>query len=290
MSWHNGSRLESSLPLQEVDRIVLSALCEDIGQGDLTTLATVPAERSAKAVIVAKEAGCIAGLMIAERVFFHMDDRCRWTSLVLDGARLDRGTYEIAQVTGPARAILSGERVALNFLQRLSGIATVSARCKEAVIGTRAQILDTRKTTPGLRLFEKYAVRVGGCHNHRYALYDGILIKDNHIRAAGGITAAIAAARAAASPLQRVEVEVRTLEEIDEALAAGCEILLLDNMDLQMLRTAVARVEGRAVLEASGGIGPADLAEVARTGVDYISLGALTHSAPALDIGLDIRA
>jgi nicotinate-nucleotide pyrophosphorylase (carboxylating) len=194
----------------------------------------------------------------------------------------------VARLRGPARSILTGERTALNFVQRLSGVATASYRAREAVAGTNATVLDTRKTTPGHRVLEKYAVRVGGCRNHRAGLDDGILIKENHIRAAGGITAAVTAARRRTGPAQVVEVEVTNPAELDEALAAGAELILLDTHTVAGLRAAVAQAVGRARLEASGGITLDNLAEIARTGVDYISLGALTHSAPSIDFSLEV--
>jgi nicotinate-nucleotide pyrophosphorylase (carboxylating) len=196
----------------------------------------------------------------------------------------------VARIDGPAPAILSGERTALNFLQRLSGVATASHRATELVAGTGATVIDTRKTTPGLRVLEKYAVRVGGARNHRAGLDDGFLIKENHIRAAGGITPAVCAAQQRAAPGQVVEVEVTTLEELDEALAAGATLILLDNFSSEQMRAAVAHARGRARLEASGGIGLDNLADVARTGVDFVSLGALTHSAGVLDFSLEIIA
>jgi nicotinate-nucleotide pyrophosphorylase (carboxylating) len=204
---------------------------------------------------------------------------------VFDGAG---GRTTVARIAGPAAPILSGERPALNFLQRLSGVATASRRAAELVAGTAATAIDTRKTTPGLRVLEKYAVRVGGASNHRAGLDDGFLIKENHIRAAGGITPAVAAAQRRAAPGQVVEVEVTSLDELDEALRAGAKLILLDNFSVDLLRAAVARTNGRARLEASGGVSLANLAEVARTGVDFVSLGALTHSAGVLDFSLEV--
>jgi len=276
------------VPRAEIERLIDAALAEDIGPGDVTTLATVAPEAEAIAHMLAKAPGRIVGLPVAAAVFARLDPRIQFEFMAAEGTSISMLPQVIAGISGPARSILTGERVALNIVQRLSGVATMAARCAKAIEGTRARILDTRKTTPGMRALEKYAVRMGGGHNHRTGLYDGILIKDNHIRAAGGITAAVAAARRYAQPLVRVEVEVSTRAELDEALAAGADMILLDNMKPSMLREAVALVDGRALLEASGGITLQNLREVAETGVDFISLGAITHSAPALDISLDI--
>ena len=276
------------VPRAEIERLIDAALAEDIGPGDVTTLATVAPEAQAFAEMLAKAPGRIVGLPVAAAVFARLDPRIEFQMLIDEGASITWQPQRIATISGPARSILTGERVALNIVQRLSGVATMAARCAKAVEGTRARILDTRKTTPGMRALEKYAVRMGGGHNHRTGLYDGILIKDNHIRAAGGITAAIRAARRYAQPLVRVEVEVSTRIELEEALEAGADMILLDNMRTSMLRTAVELAAGRALLEASGGITLQNLREVAETGVDFISLGAITHSAPALDISLDI--
>jgi len=270
-----------------VQRIVRAALEEDIGTGDVTTEAIVPAGARAEAVILAKEDGVIAGLSVAEAAFRELDPEVRFTALCRDGDRVSRG-QTVARVEGRARAILTAERVALNLLQRLSGIATVTARLCEKVRGTKARVVDTRKTTPGLRALEKYAVRAGGGANHRFGLYDAILIKDNHIALAGGVAAAVAAARDRAGHALKVEVEVESLEQLYEALGAGADIILLDNMDPATMRQAAERVGGRAVLEASGRITEATIAEVARTGVDIISVGALTHSVKALDLSLEV--
>ena len=270
-----------------VQDLIRLALAEDLGRGDLTTEATVPAEATATAEIVQKAPGVVCGLPVVALVFAALDARVRVTPLTEEGAWGERRT--VACIEGPARSILTGERTALNFLQRLSGVATASRRAAEAVAGTGATVLDTRKTTPGQRVLEKYAVRVGGCHNHRAGLDDGILIKENHIRAAGGITAAVTAAKQRTPPMSLVEVEVTSLTELDEAIAAGADVVLVDNTDADGLRAAVARAAGRVRLEASGGVTLANLAEVARTGVDYISLGALTHSAGVLDFSLLFR-
>jgi nicotinate-nucleotide pyrophosphorylase (carboxylating) len=270
----------------EVAALIQLALAEDIGRGDLTTEATVAADTQAEATILQKTPGVLAGLPVVEAVFAALDPRVRIERVAEEGSWGDRRV--VARLTGPARAILTGERTALNFVQRLSGVATMSRRARELVEGTNATVLDTRKTTPGHRVLEKYAVRVGGCHNHRAGLDDAVLIKENHIRAAGGITAAVTAARRRTGPAQLIEVEVTTPAELDEALAAGAELILLDNHTIAGLRTAVAQAAGRARLEASGGITLDNLAEVARTGVDYISLGALTHSAPSIDFSLEV--
>jgi len=266
---------------------VALALAEDIGRGDLTTEATVAPDTVATAEIRQKAPGIVCGLPVVALVFARLAPRIAVTPLVPEGSHGDRRV--VARIEGPARSLLTGERTALNFLQRLSGVATASRRAAEAVAGTGATVLDTRKTTPGQRVLEKYAVRVGGCHNHRAGLDDGILIKENHIRAAGGITAAVTAAKRRTPPMSLVEVEVTSLTELDEAIAAGADVVLVDNTDADGLRAAVARAAGRVRLEASGGVTLANLAEVARTGVDYISLGALTHSAGVLDFSLLFR-
>jgi len=263
--------------------IVAQALAEDVGSGDVTTEATVPAAARAHATITQKQPGVIFGLDAAEEAFRQLDPAARFERVVAEGEWRDGGP--VLRIEGSARALLTGERTALNFLGRLSGVATAAARAVDTVRGTRATILDTRKTTPGLRALEKQAVRAGGAANHRFGLHDAILIKENHIAAAGGIAAAIRAAREAAPHLP-LEVEVRNPEEIDEALAAGAPRLLLDNMTPEQLRDAVAQVAGRAELEASGGITQETLREVAASGVDFVSLGALTHSAPTLDLSM----
>jgi nicotinate-nucleotide pyrophosphorylase (carboxylating) len=272
---------------REVDAILDLALAEDVGRGDLTTDATVAPDAVAVAELLQKSPGVVCGLPVAAAVFARLDPRVSLEATVEEGSCGERRV--VARLEGPARAILTGERTALNLIQRLSGVATASRRAAELVAGTNAQVIDTRKTTPGLRVLEKYAVRVGGCHNHRAGLDDGFLIKENHIRAAGGITAAVSAAQVRASLVQLVEVEVTNLDELDEAIAAGARVVLLDNFSLDGLRAAVARVGGRVRLEASGGITLANLAEVARTGVDYVSLGALTHSAGVIDFSLEVR-
>jgi nicotinate-nucleotide pyrophosphorylase (carboxylating) len=270
--------------------LVLLALGEDVGSGDLTTGATVPEDARARARIVQKAPGTIYGFDAAEAVFTQLDPDARCERLVQEGVWREEGG-PVLSVEGRARALLTGERTALNFLAHLSGVATISARAARAVQGTGAKVLDTRKTTPGMRALEKAAVAAGGASNHRAGLYDAILIKENHIAAAGGIAQAVARARAAAPELAgTLEVEVRNSQEIDEALAAGAPRLLLDNMDDAQLRAAVAQVGGRAGLEASGGVTLKTLRARAETGVEWVSMGALTHSAPALDLSLILEA
>lgn len=263
--------------------IVGRALEEDLGSGDVTTAATVPATARARATITQKVPGVIFGLEVAEATFRALDPQLCFDQTVEEGVWREGGS--VTELEGAARAILSGERTALNFLGRLSGIATLAARYVDAVDGTGATILDTRKTTPGLRQLEKAAVAAGGATNHRAGLYDAVLIKENHAALAGGVGAAVKQARELA-PDAPLEVECRSLAEVDEALAAGAERILLDNMEPAQLRDAVAHVGGRAELEASGGVGLEAVREIADTGVDFISVGALTHSAPTLDLSL----
>jgi nicotinate-nucleotide pyrophosphorylase (carboxylating) len=266
--------------------LVRRALAEDVGDGDATTLATVPEDARARAEIVQKAPGVVFGLELAEAVFRELDPSTTFTSRVEEGVWREGG--EVAVVEGSARALLTAERTALNLLQRLSGVATATARAVREVEGTGARVLDTRKTTPGLRALEKAAVAAGGGTNHRFGLFDAILIKENHAAMAGGVGAAVRAAREARPDLP-LEVECRDEAEVREALEAGAPRLLLDNMPPDQLRATVELVAGRAELEASGGITLNNLREVAETGVDYISLGALTHSAPALDLSLLLR-
>ena len=271
-----------------IDRILQGALAEDIGTGDITTLSTVPPERTISGRYIAKEDGVLCGLELVARAFALLDASIAFKPLKRDGDAVRKGDL-MATVSGNARAILTGERVGLNLLQHMSGVASQTARAVAAVAGTGAKIVDTRKTTPGLRVLDKYAVRAGGGGNHRFGLSDGVLIKDNHIVAAGGIAEAVAAARARAPHSLRVEVEVETLEQLREALAAGADIIMLDNMSVEDMREAVRIVDGRALTEASGNMGDksdAELRAVAETGVDLISIGALTHSVRALDISL----
>lgn len=280
----------SSPPHAYLAALVRAALAEDIGSGDVTTEATVAADARGRGLITQKAPGAIYGLRAAELCFEHLDGDVVCERLVEEGVWREKGGPVLA-VEGRTRALLTGERTALNFLTHLSGVATLAARAAREVEGTGARVLDTRKTIPGLRAEEKAAVAAGGATNHRAGLYDAILIKENHIAAAGGIAEAIARARAHAPELaDTLEVEVRSGEEIDQALAAGAPRLLLDNMDEAELRAAVAQVAGRARLEASGGVRLQTLRAVASTGVDWVSMGALTHSAPALDLSLIIQA
>ena len=262
---------------------VASALAEDLGSGDVTTAATVPDEARAHALITQKAPGVVFGLDATEQTFRTLDPSISSTRLVDEGQWRENGP--VIELEGHARALLSAERTALNFLQRLSGVATMAARCVAEIDGTGARILDTRKTTPGLRALEKQAVAAGGATNHRAGLYDAILIKENHAAIAGGVGTAVRLAREQA-PGVPLEVESRSLDEVDEALAAGAPMIMLDNMGVDQLREAVRHVGGRAKLEASGGVTLATLRAVASTGVDFVSVGAITHSAPALDLSL----
>lgn len=271
--------------------LIKQALEEDGAYTDITTLSTVPAEQWSHGRILARKPGVIAGLAIAAEAFHLFDERVRVELLVQDGAVV-QANENLALIEGPARALLSVERTALNFIGRLSGIATLTASCVHAVEGTQARILDTRKTTPGLRALEKQAVLLGGGQNHRFGLSDGVLIKDNHIKAAGGITRAVQAARRSAQHLLKIEVECETLDEVREALAAQADVILLDNMDLNLMRTAVELIRHEAshvLIEASGDMGTSGerLSQVAATGVDFISTGAITHSAPNFNISLE---
>lgn len=268
-----------------IEASVREALAEDIGTGDITTHATIPEDMTASGNFIAKQDGVICGLDVVRAVFATVDSRTTFTPAVRDGDRVSKGDI-IAVVSGFAASLLSAERVSLNFLQHLSGIATYTAECVAKVASTKAKIVDTRKTTPGLRVFEKYAVKVGGGSNHRFNLADGVLIKDNHIKAAGGITAAVNAARENAPHTLKIEVEVENEEMLREALDAKADIIMLDNMDLQQMADAVRIVDGKALTEASGNMDQKDLSQVAATGVDLISMGALTHSVKAMDISL----
>jgi nicotinate-nucleotide pyrophosphorylase (carboxylating) len=272
-----------------VEPVIRAALAEDLGRaGDLTTELTVPADARARASIRARRHGRIAGLDAALLSFRLLDPELRLEVVLPDGADVGPGDT-VAVVEGRARPILTGERTALNLLTRLSGIATATREAVRAVAGTRARVACTRKTTPGLRALEKYAVRVGGGTNHRFGLDDGVLIKDNHIAAAGGILEAIDRARAGIGHMTKLEVEVDTLDQLRLALTRRVDAVLLDNMAPPTLREAMAMVAGRALTEASGGITPANLPEIAAAGVDIVSLGWLTHSAPGLDLGLDLE-
>ena len=281
------------LTADEIRRAVQAALAEDIGPGDATTLATVPESATARAGMIAREPLTVAGLAFAETAFRELSPDVRCERRVTEGRQVAPGTT-LLQVSGSARAILTAERVALNFTQRLSGVATLTAKFVEAIRGTRAEILDTRKTTPGWRRFEKYAVACGGGRNHRIGLHDLILIKDNHLAALrdekpNAIAAAVQRARAK-YPQLKVEVEADTLEQVSQAADAGADIILLDNMSADQLRAAVTLVNGRAKTEASGGVNLTTVRGIAETGVDFISVGALTHSARAVDIALDFES
>jgi len=274
-----------AVALDMLERVAFAALAEDLGDGDVTTEATVDVDATGSAELVVKEPGVVCGLAVAEAVFRAVDSELRFERLVEEGASVAAGTA-VARVAGAERAILTGERTALNFLARLSGIATLTRRYVDAVEGTGAAILDTRKTTPGLRALEKHAVATGGGRNHRFGLDDGVLVKDNHLRAAGSVASAVERLRAV-TPLP-IEVECDTLEQVSEALAAGAEAILLDNMSPDQLRSAVALARGHARLEASGGVTLENVRAVAETGVDEISVGALTHSARSLDVSLEL--
>lgn len=276
-----------SLPAILIEPVIRAALAEDLGRaGDVTAAACIPAGTRWTAVFAARQAGTIAGLDCARLAMTAMDPQARFTIRVHDGDIVSAGTV-LAEVEADARAILSAERTALNLLGRLSGVATLTRAHVEAVAGTGARIADTRKTTPGLRALEKHAVAMGGGLNHRFGLDDAILIKDNHIAVCGGVGEAIRRARTHAGHLMKVEVEVDGLHQLDEALAERPDVVMLDNFSLDDLRTAVARARGQVVLEASGGVNLQTVRAIAETGVDVISVGALTHSAPSLDVGLD---
>ncbi|GGC94463.1 carboxylating nicotinate-nucleotide diphosphorylase [Chelatococcus reniformis] len=280
---------EFSLPALVVEPIVRAALLEDLGRaGDLTTEAVVPRAHRARMSLVARQEGVVAGLDLAECAFRLIDPEIALRRAVGDGVRVAPG-QAIATIEGPARGMLTAERTALNFLCRLSGIASATAALSAAISGHKAKIVCTRKTTPGLRAVEKYAVRAGGGSNHRFGLDDAVLIKDNHIAVAGGIRPALERVKARVGHLVKVEIEVDTLAQLDEVLAFGADAVLLDNMPPQMLRQAVAVVAGRMLTEASGRVSPATAPAIAATGVDLISVGWLTHSTPILDIGLDVE-
>ncbi len=278
------------LPAVMIEPLVRAALLEDLGRaGDITTDAIVPAGMTAQTALVARQHGVVAGLDLAAMAFHLVDPAVTLTRQVEDGGRVAPGQV-IAMARGPARAILTGERVALNFLGRMSGVASATVSLVDAIAGAKARIVCTRKTTPGLRALEKYAVRAGGGANHRFGLDDAMLIKDNHIAFAGGIKPALERAKASAGHLVRIELEVDNLAQLEEALAQGIDAVLLDNMSLEDLKRAVAMVAGRAITEASGRVNPQTAPAIAATGVDLISVGWLTHSAAVLDIGLDFRA
>ncbi len=274
-----------------LDRSLRAWLEEDIGMGDVTTMATIPAESQAIGIIHVKDEGIIAGLPVAEAVFALVDPQLRFEAKVNDGAAARYGTV-IAEVSGSTRSILLGERLALNLLQRMSGIATRTRQFVDRLEGLPVRLVDTRKTTPGHRMLEKYAVRVGGGHNHRFGLYDAVMIKDNHIKGAGGIRQAIMAARAQIPHTMKIEVEVESFEQLEEALAAGPDIVMLDNMSPEQMSQAVQRMKNQAphiMLEASGSVTLDSVRSIAQSGVDVISVGRLTYSVQALDISLDLN-
>jgi nicotinate-nucleotide pyrophosphorylase (carboxylating) len=288
-----GAFVMHELPPDLIRDLVARALAEDIGTGDLSTLSVIPVAAQAEARFVFREPGVVCGLPLVRAVFAAVDPALHMRAMLSEGARVERGATA-AVISGPARGLLSGERVALNLFQRLSGVATLAARYVAAVEGTPARILDTRKTTPGLRALEKYAVRIGGAVNHRFGLYDGVMLKDNHLAILAvqgvGLAEALRRARAAVGPMVCIEVEVEDVAAATAAAEAGADLIMLDNMPPAQLCAAVAAIAGRARTEASGGITIESIRAVAESGVDYISVGALTHSARALDIGLDIEA
>ncbi len=269
----------------DLRRIVETALREDIGSGDITTQATVDPDLISQAELVAKEDFILAGIDVAAEVFRFLDPAVAFERLIEDGEKVKKGDV-LAWLKGPAASLLQGERVALNLLQRMSGVATLTAKFVAEVVGTEAVVVDTRKTMPGLRSLDKYSVRAGGGTNHRTSLYDGVLIKENHIAAAGGITTAIERACSRAPHTMKIEVETTTIAEVNEALQAGADIILLDNMTPALLQEAVQLIDGRAKAEASGGVNLETVREIAETGVDLISVGALTHSARAVDVSM----
>jgi nicotinate-nucleotide pyrophosphorylase (carboxylating) len=271
-----------------VDRVVASALAEDVGAGDLTTEALVSDDARCRALLLLEEPGVVCGVPVAAAVFRMLAPEVRVDALLEEGTAVSDVPATLAEIEGPARAVLTGERVALNLVARLCGVASLTRRFAELVEGTGAAVLDTRKTTPGLRALEKYAVRCGGGSNHRAGLYDALLVKENHVRMAGGVAAAVAAAQARANG-HSVEIEAESLEQVREALAAGAERILLDNMSPAQVAEAVAAVGGRAQLEASGGVSLATVRAYAETGVDFVSVGALTHSARSLHVSLEVQ-
>jgi nicotinate-nucleotide pyrophosphorylase (carboxylating) len=273
--------------MHTTEELIDLALKEDIGPGDITTDNIIHADERGKGIIVAKQDLIIAGLQVAQKVFHTLEPAIQFTRHVKEGDNVAKGTT-VVTIEGTLATLLKGERTALNFLQRLSGIATQARAYIAAVSGPSIKLVDTRKTTPGWRVLEKYAVRVGGAYNHRMGLYDGVLIKDNHIAAAGGIAQAVKRVRRAISHLMKVEVETTTLEEVQEALAAGADIIMLDNMDVEQIREAVAVINKKALVEVSGGVTHERLRDLAHTGVDLISIGALTHSAVAVDLSMKI--
>ena len=280
--------MDLSLNSPMIDQLINLALAEDISGGDITTESTIGALQQGIGTIITKNVGIIAGLPVVERVLCRIDPDLDFHQLVSDGTMVEPMT-PVAKVTGCAKSILTGERTALNFLQRLSGTATLTAEYVDAVKNTKTKIVDTRKTTPGWRLLQKYAVRIGGGKNHRFGLYDGILIKDNHIVAAGGIRKAVEMARSGAPHTAKIEIEVETIDQVEEALKTKADILLLDNMSNETMQAAVKKVNGNAITEASGGITLDRIPTISKIGVNFISVGALTHSAMPLDMSLDLQ-
>lgn len=271
----------------QISSLIKSALAEDLGQGDITCRCLIPAQTTGKAKIIANEDLILGGIDVAALVFHTLNPEITFERCFEDGERIS-ATESIATLNGELTDLLTGERVALNFLQHLSGIATLTRKFVDAVEDYQVKILDTRKTTPGLRFLEKYAVRVGGGSNHRFSLSHGLLIKDNHIRACGGITRALQKAKSNIPPTLRVEIEVKSLEEVEEAMEAGAEIIMLDNMSLDSIEAAVKLIDKRVAIEVSGGVTIENVVEIAKSGVDFISVGALTHSARAVDISMEL--
>jgi len=274
---------------KKILRIIKNALAEDIGKGDITTAAIIRGNKIGQAQAIAKDDFTVAGIDIFQKTFLFLDNRIEFKALIADGEKVKKGET-IAQLTGPLASILQAERVALNLFQRMCGIATLTGKFVEAVHGTKAKILDTRKTIPGLRLLDKMAIKIGGGFNHRMGLYDGVLIKDNHIAAAGGIEAAVKAQKKNLAKKLKIEIETKNFMEVEEALNSGVDIIMLDNMPVDEMTKAVALVRGRALLEASGNVSLQNVARIAATGVDFISVGEITHSVRAADIALKIMA
>ena len=275
------------LNIEELKSVIDYALNEDIGSGDITTNSLIPVDLQSRATMIAKSSGIIAGLTVAEYIFRTLSPDIHWKTFIQDGEWINAGDL-ILEISGSYRALLTGERLALNFMQRMSGIATMTNNCVKELAGYQTKILDTRKTVPGLRLLDKYAVLMGGGNNHRIGLYDMVLIKDNHIKIAGGITNAVTQIKKAVTQNIKIEVEVTNFEEVREALTAGADIIMLDNMTTPQMAESVKIINGRAKVEASGNMTIDRLKEVAGTGVDYISIGALTHSVKAFDISMNI--
>ena len=270
-----------------VKQLLELALAEDIGIGDVTSDVIIPKDRVATGIIISKDTGLVAGLEVVELLLGMVDSQLTLTSILSDGDKIEHGV-EIGNIYGPARAMLKVERLVLNFLQRLSGIATLTSKYVQAVADYSVKIIDTRKTTPGWRILEKYAVRVGGGYNHRFGLYDAVLIKDNHIALAGSITTAIEMARSQIPHTMKIEVETKSIQQVSEALDAKPDIIMLDNMTIDEMKESVKLIDGRAPIEASGNVRLETVKKIAETGVNLISIGALTHSAPALDISIDV--